>query len=110
MAGSLHEKVVLVTGGSSGIGRATSLAFAREGCKVVIADMDVKGGEETVRMILDGGGKAVFVRTDVSKAADVKNMVETAVKSYGRLDYAHNNAGIEGSGRAIGRGYFATIR
>ena len=96
MAGSMHDKVVLVTGGSSGIGRATSLAFAREGCKVVIADVDAKGGEETVGMIHNSGGQAVFVEADVSKASDVKNMVETAVKSYGRLDYAHNNAGIAG--------------
>ena len=96
MAGSLQDKVVLVTGGSSGIGKATSLAFAREGCKVVIADVSEKGGEETVGMIQNSGGQATFVSADVSKAADVKGMVEVVVKSYGRLDYAHNNAGISG--------------
>ncbi len=96
MTGNLQDKVALVTGGGSGIGKATSLAFAREGCKVVIADVNVEGGEETVGMIENSGSQAIFVRADVSKAADVKNMVEAAVKSYGRLDYAHNNAGISG--------------
>ena len=97
MAGQLDGKVALVTGGSSGIGRATALAFAREGAKVVIADVNVEGGEETVRMIAEAGGEATFVETDVSKAAEVEHMVSRAVEVYGRLDCAFNNAGIEGT-------------
>ncbi len=96
MAGQLGGKVALVTGGSSGIGRATALAFAREGTKVVIADVDVAGGSETVRMIEAAGGDAVFAKTDVSQAAEVAAMVTQAVETYGRLDCAFNNAGIGG--------------
>jgi NAD(P)-dependent dehydrogenase (short-subunit alcohol dehydrogenase family) len=87
-------KVALVTGGGSGIGRATSLAFANEGAKVVIDDINVKGGEETVRLIKEAGGEAVFVKADVSKAAEVEAMVQKAVDTYGHLDCAYNNAGV----------------
>ena len=97
MATSSEGKVALVTGGSSGLGRATALAFAREGAKVVIADVKVDGGNETVRMVEDLGGEAIFVKADVSKAAEVQALIDTAVQTYGRLDYAHNNAGIEGA-------------
>ncbi|MBI3249796.1 MAG: SDR family oxidoreductase [Deltaproteobacteria bacterium] len=97
MAGLVQGKVAVVTGGSSGIGRATALIFAREGAKVVVADVLVDGGEETVRMIAAAGGEAVFVKTDMAKAADVEAMVQKAVSTYGRLDCAHNNAGIEGA-------------
>lgn len=90
----LEGKIALITGGSSGIGRATALAFARRGGKVVIADVDIKGGEETVRMIKEMRGEALFVKTDVSKAAEVEAVINKAVKTYGRLDCAHNNAGI----------------
>ena len=93
MAGRVDGKVALVTGGSSGIGRATALALAREGAKVVIADVDVAGGRETIRMIEAAGGEAVLVRTDVSQAAEVAAMVTQAVETYGRLDCAFNNAG-----------------
>ena len=96
MAESLKGKVALVTGGSSGIGRASALAFAREGAKVVVADVQVKGGEETARMIKDTGREAIFVKADVSKALDVEKLISTAVRTYNRLDCAHNNAGIEG--------------
>jgi NAD(P)-dependent dehydrogenase (short-subunit alcohol dehydrogenase family) len=96
MSGSLEGKVALVTGASSGIGRSAALAFAREGARVVAADVDVEGGEETVGKIGAAGGEAVFVRTDVSKAAEVEAMVERAVETYGCLDCALNNAGIEG--------------
>lgn len=81
MAESLEGKVALVTGGSSGIGRASALAFAREGAKVVVADVQVKGGEETVRMIKDTGREAIFVKADVSKASDVENLISTAVRT-----------------------------
>jgi NAD(P)-dependent dehydrogenase (short-subunit alcohol dehydrogenase family) len=88
------EKVALVTGGGSGIGRATALAFANEGAKVVIDDINVEGGEETLRMINSTGGEAIFVKADVSKAAEVEAMVQKAIETYGRLDCAFNNAGI----------------
>ncbi len=92
----LENKVVLVTGGSSGIGRACALAFAREGAKVVVADVILRGGEETVQMIKEAGGESIFVKTDVSKAEDVEALVKRTVDTYGRLDCAINNAGIEG--------------
>lgn len=97
MAGLVQGKVAIVTGGSSGIGRATSLIFAREGAKVVVADVLVEGGEETVSLIKAAGGEAVFIKTDMAKPADVEAMVQKAVSTYGRLDCAHNNAGIEGA-------------
>jgi NAD(P)-dependent dehydrogenase (short-subunit alcohol dehydrogenase family) len=88
-------KVALVTGGGSGIGRATALAFAREGAQVVIGNRNVQRGEETVAMIRKAGGTASFKRTDVAVAAEIEALVEHAVKS-GGLDVAFNNAGIEG--------------
>lgn len=97
MSDFMKGKVALVTGASSGIGRATALAFARRGVNVVAANRSVEGGEETVRQIERAGGKAVFVRTDVSRAADCARMVDEAVATFGRLDYAFNNAGIEGA-------------
>lgn len=96
MAELLEGKVALVTGAGSGIGRATALAFAREGAKVVAADIAEQDGEKTVRMVEDDGGDATFVRVDISKATEVEAMIDTAVETYGRLDCAHNNAGIEG--------------
>jgi len=97
MSGRLDGKVALVTGGGSGIGRATALAFAREDAKVVVADIAVEGGEATVRMIREARGEALFLKADVSKAAEVQALVQSAVETYGRLDCAHNNAGVEGS-------------
>jgi NAD(P)-dependent dehydrogenase (short-subunit alcohol dehydrogenase family) len=94
--GNLDGKVALVTGAGSGIGRFTALAFAREGARVVVSDIVVEGGEETVKQIKEVGGEAFFIRTDVSKAADVEAMVNKAVETYGRLDCAANNAGING--------------
>jgi len=85
-------KVVLVTGGGSGIGRATALAFAREGAQVVIGNRNVQRGEETVRMIRDAGGTASFRRTDVLVAADVEALVDHAIATYGRLDVAFGTA------------------
>ena len=96
MAGQLDGKVALITGAGSGIGRASALAFAREGAKVAVADIVVEGGEETVRMVKEAGGEAFFIKVDVSNAADVEAMVNAVVDTYGRIDCAYNNAGIEG--------------
>jgi NAD(P)-dependent dehydrogenase (short-subunit alcohol dehydrogenase family) len=96
VAGRLDGKVALVTGAASGIGRASALAFAREGARVVVSDIVEKGGHEVVDAIKNAGGEASFTRADVSKASDVEAMVNHAVETYGRLDYAFNNAGIEG--------------
>src|SRR6266699_6797246 len=101
MPGTLNGKVALVTGGASGIGRATALTFAREGAKLVIADMNEDGGHQTVHMITENGGAAIFVKTDVSKAVEVQALISQAVATYGWLDCAHNNAGISGGGRAL---------
>ncbi len=96
MTNDLNGKVALVTGASSGIGRATALAFAGEGATVVVSDIDQVGGEETVALIARGGGAAQFIRADVSQNADVESMIGAIVARYGRLDIAYNNAGIEG--------------
>lgn len=95
MAGTLEGKVALVTGGGSGIGRASAMTFAREGARVVVADVAVEGGEETVRIIQDAGGEGIFVKADVSKAGEVEALINRAVETYSRLDCAQNNAGIE---------------
>lgn len=87
-------KVALVTGASGGIGRATALAFASSGASVVVSDVNVAGGTETVAMIESAGGQAIFERCDVSDAAEVKGLVSRALSAFGRLDFAHNNAGI----------------
>ncbi len=97
MTGSLKGKVALVTGGSLGIGRACALVFAREGAKVAVADVLIEDGERVVREINEAGGEAIFVRTDVSRAVEVEALINTVIKAYGRLDYAINNAGIEGT-------------
>ncbi len=94
-------KVALVTGGGSGIGRATALAFARDGARVVIGNRNVQRGEETVSMIRAAGGTASFQRTDVLVAADIEALVKHAVSEYGGLDLAFNNAGIEGEPRPL---------
>jgi NAD(P)-dependent dehydrogenase (short-subunit alcohol dehydrogenase family) len=94
--GALSGKVALVTGAASGIGRQSALAFARAGAKVVVSDVTVDAGEETVSMIKKAGGEAFFVRADVSKSGDVNALVAKTVEKYGKLDCAHNNAGIEG--------------
>lgn len=96
MTERLKGKIALITGGSSGIGRAAAQLFSREGAKVVIADINVEGGEETVRSITDAGDEAHFVRTDVSKSAEVDALIKKIIEMYGRLDCAYNNAGILG--------------
>ena len=92
----LKNKVGLVTGASSGIGRAVAQVWAREGAKVVVSDVNQAGGEETVAMLLAQGSDAMFVRADVGKPADSHALVEQAVAHFGRLDMACNNAGIGG--------------
>jgi NAD(P)-dependent dehydrogenase (short-subunit alcohol dehydrogenase family) len=101
MAGRVDGKVALVTGGASGIGRATALTFAREGATLVVADMNEEGGQQTVHMITENGGEAIFVQVDVTSTSAVEAMISKTVKTYGRLDCAHNNAGIPGGGRAL---------
>ncbi|MBD2463478.1 glucose 1-dehydrogenase [Oscillatoria sp. FACHB-1407] len=98
MSGRMDGKVVIVTGGSSGIGRATAIAFASEGAKVVIAARRVNEGEDTVKQIVEAGGEAIFVQTDVTQANEVQALVDRTLKKYGRLDAAFNNAG---SGKGI---------
>ncbi len=90
-------KVVVITGGASGIGRATALAFAREGARIVIGDIDARGAVETVELIKSTGGTAISVAVDVTKSADVQQMIATTVDRFGGLDYAFNNAGFVGS-------------
>jgi NAD(P)-dependent dehydrogenase (short-subunit alcohol dehydrogenase family) len=96
MKTGLHDKVALVTGGASGIGRASCLVFATEGAKVVVVDRDLEGGEKTVAMVRDTGAEAIFVRCDVSNTGEVEVLVKRTLEAYGRLDCAHNNAGIAG--------------
>jgi len=88
-------KVAFVTGAASGIGHAAALAFAREGASVVIADMNEQGNQETVRMIEERGGRALAVRCDVTRVEDVRRALDAAIETFGQLDYAFNNAGIE---------------
>jgi NAD(P)-dependent dehydrogenase (short-subunit alcohol dehydrogenase family) len=94
-------KVAMVTGAAAGIGRGTAQVFAREGAKVVVADIDLEGGKETVALIKEAGGDATFVQCDVSKEAEVEALVSQAVQIYGSLDFAYNNAGIGPDGVRI---------
>lgn len=90
------DKVALITGAGSGIGRASALEFARHNARVIIADIDKKGAEETARLIHEAKGQAIVVEMDVSNSKDVQRMVDRSIEEYGRLDFAHNNAGTEG--------------
>ncbi|MGB9597803.1 MAG: glucose 1-dehydrogenase [Candidatus Poribacteria bacterium] len=90
----LKDKVALITGASSGIGRETSILFAKEGAKVVVVDINDIGGEETVKMVKESGGDAIYVHADVSKSNDCEKMVNVAEKNYGVLNILFNNAGI----------------
>jgi NAD(P)-dependent dehydrogenase (short-subunit alcohol dehydrogenase family) len=98
MKTSFENKVALVTGGTSGIGKAAALALAAAGAKVVVAGRRENEGREVVEAIEKLGGKALFVKTDVSREADVKALVDKTVATFGRLDFAFNNAGVEGAG------------
>lgn len=88
------DKVGIVTAGADGIGRASALAFAREGAIVVVSDINEEKGQETVQMIKDNGGEATFIPCNVANEEEVKALVDKTVEKYGRLDWAHNNAGI----------------
>jgi NAD(P)-dependent dehydrogenase (short-subunit alcohol dehydrogenase family) len=97
MPGELQNKVAVVTGGTSGIGRDAAVLFAKAGAKVVVAGRREAEGKETVDMIRGAGGDGLFVKTDVARAADVQGLVKKTVEKYGRVDIAFNNAGIEGA-------------
>ncbi len=96
MPGTLQDKIALVTGAGSGIGRATSLVMAREGATLVVSDINAEGGEETLSAVKSMGGDGIFVHADVSKNDEVEALIAQVVQTYGRLDCAYNNAGIEG--------------
>ncbi len=96
MTGIMEGKVVIITGAASGIGRATAQIFAREGARIIIADVNEKGGEETLGMINKLGHQGMFVKTDMTVETDVKILIDRAINAHGRLDAAFNNAGIEG--------------
>src|SRR5262245_52041198 len=97
----LKNKVALVTGGGSGIGRATALALARAGATVVIGNRNQERGESVVDEITASGGKSSFLRTDVSNVSDIKSFVQHAVSKFGRLDLAFNNAGVDGEQKPL---------
>ncbi len=98
MAGILENKVAIITGAGSGIGQASARIFAREGAKLVLADVVEDGGNRTLKMVQDLGAEAIFVKCDVAKWTDVEGAIAKTVQTYGRLDCAFNNAGIEGKG------------
>jgi NAD(P)-dependent dehydrogenase (short-subunit alcohol dehydrogenase family) len=101
---SFAGKVVLITGGTSGIGRATAVAFAERGANVVVAGRRVAEGAESVRLVEKTGGNGLFVRTDVAIEKEVEAMVARTVEYFGRLDFAFNNAGVSGGERDSGKG------
>ena len=94
----LKEKVAIITGAATGIGRATAILFAREGARVVIADIKDNESNETVKMIREGGGEALFVHTNLAVVPELEKMIKKAVDTYGRLDIFYHNAGMAGPG------------
>jgi NAD(P)-dependent dehydrogenase (short-subunit alcohol dehydrogenase family) len=98
---NFSDKVVIVTGGTSGIGRAAAIAYAQQGAKVSIAGRRVREGEETVKAIEEAGGEAFFIQTDVAQESDIKAMVDKTVEVFGRLDIAFNNAGAHGENASL---------
>jgi NAD(P)-dependent dehydrogenase (short-subunit alcohol dehydrogenase family) len=92
-----EDQVVLVTGGNAGIGRATAIAFARRGAKIVVADWKEDNNQETLQLVKQAGSEGIYIQCDVSKTQEVKTMMDKILAEYGRLDFAFNNAGIEGS-------------
>ena len=101
MGKNFEGKVVIVTGGGSGIGQATAILYAAHGASVIVSDVNEKGGADTVKAITDKGGQAIFVKADVSKPSDCENLVAETIKKYGKLDVAFNNAGIGGEANLI---------
>jgi NAD(P)-dependent dehydrogenase (short-subunit alcohol dehydrogenase family) len=101
--GILRDKVALITGAASGIGRAGALIFAREGARLVLADVNEKDGEDISGSVKESGGESIFVKCDVSSAADVESLISKAVDVFGRLDCAFNNAGISGEQAPTGQ-------
>jgi NAD(P)-dependent dehydrogenase (short-subunit alcohol dehydrogenase family) len=99
----LHDKAALITGGGGGIGRATALAFARAGARLMLGDLDLAAAEETARQVVAAGGEAHAMRCDVSRPEEAEALVREAVARLGRLDYAVNNAGIEASQESTAR-------
>mgnify|MGYP001301467643 FL=1 len=88
----LHKRVAVITGAGSGIGRATAVRFAAEGASVVVAEINVRGGEETVRIVREQGGEASFIQTDVAQESAIQAMIDFALQSYGSLDILYNNS------------------
>jgi NAD(P)-dependent dehydrogenase (short-subunit alcohol dehydrogenase family) len=102
MSRNIAGKIALVTGGASGIGKTTAIAFAKEGAKVVVTtDRNISGAEETVQLIRNGGGEAAFIKCNVSIEQEVENLISETILKFGRLDFAFNNAGIGPDGKRV---------
>ena len=96
MTQQFYDKVALVTGGASGLGRVAAIALAKEGAKVAVSDVTASEGETTVQMISNAGGHSIFMKADITQSSEVEAMVRETLRVFGRLDFALNNAGIDG--------------